>query len=948
MANIFARVTGGNPSQILGGLGTRQQLADGTFLNTSSNLFLMNPSGIIFGQGAQLDVGGSFAATTANAIGFGDLGSFSATNPSAPSELLTINPSVFLFDAITGQNQGIVVRSQTTGLQVPDGRSLLLVGGNVNLDGGKLNAFGGRVELGGLAKAGSIELTISDNDLQLSFPAEVVLADVSLTNASNITTLGDIGGGIAMNAQNISILNNSSLNPGISPGLGEFGAKAGDVNLNATGTVILNTSLIFGAIAGIGNGSNINITGQNVNIINAGLVSASLGQGDAGNVSIQAKDTIFFKGGLILTNILSGTQAGFPEFPGIGNSGDINLEAKSILLSDGAAISTSSLGLGKSGNIRAIARDNLTAKNGSALSTSTSGQGDAGSILIQAENQVRFEGIKGDVRSGVSSQVFTSPNTLNFTNPRRGGDIRVETSMLSIADGAAIDSSTLGRGDAGNIFVQVKESISLENYSFISSSVSPTGIGNAGSIIIEAKQLAVRDGSQILSATFGNGNAGDLTIQKAELVEIDGGSATDTGLFTQVGGKVGSPSVGTVGNLTLETNQLVLRNGGQVNATIFGRGTGSDNRLTIRASDIQLIGTTAIPGRTGIQPSAIQTRIEPFGNGEASDLIIETNRLSVRDGARIAADIEQSGQGRAGNILIRASESVEITGSSTILPTQVSQLTTSINQGAVGRAGDLTVETKQLFLQDGALISASSQGQGNAGNIFINVSNRLEADNGTISTSAARSSGGDIFINTKMGFDKSIVILRQDSDITTNSRGDGGNIIIGGVAVVALDDSDIISRSTEAKGGNITLTNFFSQTLPPGSAENFDQNGQVDLNASGRISSGIITLPDLSFLQNGLNQLPNTQIDTNALLANSCIVRTPNRNNSFYVTGSSSLPLRPGDPPAVPYPTGELRATVVGRRSQESVQSLGYRENGGKRATRLSSPMACINCPMGN
>jgi large exoprotein involved in heme utilization and adhesion len=62
--------------------------------------------------------------------------------------------------------------------------------------------------------------------------------------------------------------------------------------------------------------------------------------------------------------------------------------------------------------------------------------------------------------------------------------------------------------------------------------------------------------------------------------------------------------------------------------------------------------------------------------------------------------------------------------------------------------------------------------------------------------------------------------------------------------------------------------------------------------------------------------LPNTQIDTNALLANSCIVRTPNRNNSFYVTGSSSLPLRPGDPPAVPYPTGELRATEV--RSQES------------------------------
>ncbi|MDV2997617.1 MAG: hypothetical protein N4J56_007322 [Chroococcidiopsis sp. SAG 2025] len=64
--------------------------------NGAANLFLLNPNGIVVGQNAQLRIGGSFVASTADAIQFGEQGFFSATDPNAPP-LLTVNPSAFLF-----------------------------------------------------------------------------------------------------------------------------------------------------------------------------------------------------------------------------------------------------------------------------------------------------------------------------------------------------------------------------------------------------------------------------------------------------------------------------------------------------------------------------------------------------------------------------------------------------------------------------------------------------------------------------------------------------------------------------------------------------------------------------------------------------------------------------------------------------------------------------------
>ncbi len=88
--NIISRVTDRDRSDINGLIKA----------NGIANLFLINPNGIVFGPNGSLDIRGSFVATTANALQFGSLGNFSATNPEAPSPLLTINPSAFLYNQI--------------------------------------------------------------------------------------------------------------------------------------------------------------------------------------------------------------------------------------------------------------------------------------------------------------------------------------------------------------------------------------------------------------------------------------------------------------------------------------------------------------------------------------------------------------------------------------------------------------------------------------------------------------------------------------------------------------------------------------------------------------------------------------------------------------------------------------------------------------------------------
>ncbi len=112
--NILGRVVGGDASLINGLI----QVTGG-----NSNLFLMNPAGIVFGTNSSLNVPAAFTATTATGIGFNN-NWFSAAGTNNYTQLVG-NPNTFAF---TNTQPGGIINLGN--LAVGQGQNLTLLGGH--------------------------------------------------------------------------------------------------------------------------------------------------------------------------------------------------------------------------------------------------------------------------------------------------------------------------------------------------------------------------------------------------------------------------------------------------------------------------------------------------------------------------------------------------------------------------------------------------------------------------------------------------------------------------------------------------------------------------------------------------------------------------------------------------------------------------------------------------
>ena len=812
--NIITRITGNNPSNINGVLG----------INGTANLFFINPKGIIFGEGSSLDINGSFIGSTANSINFSDGNIFSAVEPNNP-QLLTINVPLGLQYA----NNPAPIQLQQANLKVKPGKNISLIGGNISLDNSNVQAPGGRVQLSGLLSTGTVEL---NDSLSFSLPINVTLADIELTNKSTGDVMGAGGGNIVIDARNFS-LSNSNLLAGIRINMGDDNAISGNIMINSTENInILDNSEISNTLEpnSLGNGGQIAIKSSNFFLKDSTVSTNSQSSGNGGNLIVEATNKLeIFSSSINLTQGTEGRQGLFArvERNASGEGGTITVKGEEIIISGFGGIISNSNGLGDSGSIN-IEGDRLILQEGAFISTNTNSSGNAGEIFIKTSDSIEVSGKISDSEFADIVRPFGVLANVRRGATGDGGKITIETGRLTVKEGAFLTADTRGNGEGGDINIFASELVELigseevANTTQLVTAVRGESTGNGGNLTIDTKNLVVRDGAIINGGTNSTGNSGNLTINSSESIIFQG---TGNGIPSRLIAQVEGAGSGNGGNISLETNELILRDGAQI--SVGNLGTGQGGNINVLVGDtLDIEGFTVINSNNNI-------------NGIFQD---------------------QTG---------------------TIFPSGIF----SSSQG-IGNAGNLTIETQNFNLQNQAQVSVSSQQEGVAGNLGILASKKILLDNSILSANTVSGNQANISLNSPD------IQLRRNSRITTNASqaATGGNININTNTLVALENSDITANAEENFGGRITidakgiLGTQFREFLTP----------ESDITATSKLGaefSGIVEIDTIATDPNsGLVELPTELTDSTQKIASSC---GQNQTGKFTAIGRGGLPDNP-------------------------------------------------------
>ncbi|MEG5014697.1 MULTISPECIES: two-partner secretion domain-containing protein [unclassified Microcoleus] len=702
IANIFTRVTGGNPSNILGTLGV---LGNG-------NLFLINPKGIVFGPNARLDLRGSFIGSTGSGVLFDNGFEFSAANSNAVP-LLAINIPVGLSFR---ENPGTIVNSSSVtqviegttipvGLAVPPGQTLAMVGGDLIFNNGFASAFSGNIQLGSVASPGVVSFSITPIGLGLDYTNVANFGNIELSGLSAVTASGPGGGAIALRGGNVTLRDRSSL---VSDTLGNIDGRG--INIEAVRFSLLDRAFVGSSTSGSGAGGPINVrTAENIELKGIGFENFRRRILDPG--AAQEPPDVASRESSIITGTL-----------GAGRAGDIALDTK-----------------------------RLTIRDGSAILNPTLGTGDGSGVTIRASESVEINA------SGLFTTTFNSGNA---------GSIAIETGQLSVTDGAIISPSTFGAGNSGNLSVRASDSVIVareRSDSPLSTALAANsigGTGRAGNIEINTRSLRVEAGASITSSSGvrtaeqvipAGGPGGNITVNASDSVEVIGTAPGEIPSRSLIA--AGTAGGGKGGDVTLNARRLIVRDGGAIGASTLGEGQGGN--VTVAASEsVEIAGTT----RDGIFPSSIGTAsgdllyqtllgLQP-PSGAAGSLSIAAGRLSVRDGA--AVSVQSYGTGEAGSINVVA-DSIALTTKGSIDGTTVSGIGANIN-----------LRSRDIQLRRGSRITTDA-GAADGGNINIksDILVTLPNENSDITANARSAQGGRVNINVPNVFGFTSVTREQ-------------------------------------------------------------------------------------------------------------------------------------------------------------------------------------------
>jgi filamentous hemagglutinin family protein len=663
--NILTRVTGTNPSNILGTLGVT---------GGNANLFLLNPNGINFGQSARLNVRGSFFASTANSVIFDNGFAFSAKNPTAPP-LLSINVPIGLqYGASPGTivNRSIATNrfGEVLGLQVQPGRALGLIGGNLILEGGYLT--GGQIELGSVADNSLVTLRPQGRGFTVGYQGVQNFADIKLSDGSVIATSG--GSDVRLQGRDIQ-LNDSEIKLDDS-GLNIINGRVRDIQLQGR-DIQLNNSKIFTIT---GQGRDIQLQGRDIQLNNTIILTGSIrdiqlqGQNiqlsESGVAMEQVRDIQFqgqniqLSGSRILTERVRDINLKGQNIQLSGSSivaarvRDTNLKGQNIQLSDGSSIIT------LRGQTFQLQGQNIQLSDGSNIRVS---QG--GNLKLDATELVEVSGISTYI-SHVSQDSSTGNNSA----------VSINTKRLIVRDGAQIQALAEGSALGGTLTVNASESVEvigsgrlssgeLSPSQLIAASGSATGVttdqapmdikGPGGNLTINTGNLSVKNGAQVSVNSNTSGNAGNLEITARSILLNDEGKLT----------AISDNARG--GNIRLVAKDLLMRDRSLISAQSLGANS-PDGNIYI---DAELI--VAVPSEN----SDIIARSTNQGNIEIKTQGIFG--LEFREQLTPKSDITASGR------IIFNPPDVDPTRGLTNLPTNLIDASNQINQACSANGGNV-------------------------------------------------------------------------------------------------------------------------------------------------------------------------------------------------------------------------------------------------------------------
>lgn len=965
VANVINRVTGGAVSQIDG-------IIDSTAL-PNADFYFINPAGVVFGAGAQLNVPAAAHFSTASELRFADGEAFAIATPGG-STLSMAAPESFGF---VGGEGDIAINGATLSFGADTSKASFSAA-NIQVTGASLLARGLDMAAVG-SGVGTVKLTdplASPLNGVLAFTgAQVVTQSVVATaplrlgggtvsvNATLLvsdTPRSVRGGDISISAGQVELTGGAQLSS-----FTRTAARGGDIRISA-GRMTGDGSFVIASTASSGRGGDIVLSGDTFDLgaVTFATTGAPDASGASGAISLAAKSSFVGLGTTFLASNLGTGGAGAITLAGPkldlgaviafnstqqGTPGDISIHGGTVAMSGGAYGSAPG-GAASSGALSIIGDQSLDIE-GSILSAVTFNEGAAGSIALKAPRlsisgnaDISVE-VFGD---GAGGLITLDGGTISLdrvqlradTNASSGdkvgqirltatGDIDVNLSFISsdafvAAPGGAISmtgrnvslsesqvtSQAFRDADAGSVSLSASSALSLHN-TLVSSRTD--GTGDAGQINLSGKTVALTLAAQVATDTLDSGKAGTVTVVGGAVTLEDGAAISSNA----------SAGVGDGGSVSITSDSLKLTDA-NISAKALSAGHGGS--VTIKTGSLELNGLGP-----NLAPTTYITS-DSEGLGDAGDVIIDASTVLVRDSAFISSDA--LADGAAGKVTIKSGSMTVRDGGSV-----------SSNSYGEGHAGNVLINADTLNilgdLENSTYVASAALFGGDAGTVTINAKT-LNMDGGGLisSDSLAFGRGGDVNVTAGTLSLDHFAAIRSASFYL----GDAGNVRVNAGSITADNGASINSTSYSGSDGAAGLVNVTADSLA------VQGGATIATSSNNPLQAGTVTIAAGTLLVTGKdsaisseNQAGNTALGNAAGEAGDAgTIRLVSNNITLSEGGEVSTNAYAGAAGDIEISATEPgRLVLQGATAPGSIQTSSGSTTGGRIV--IASPLAVIS-----